>query len=376
MSKSPDAFRTISEVADWLGVQAHVLRFWESKFSQVKPIKRAGGRRYYRPSDMLLLGGIRQLLHEDGLTIKGAQKMLREKGVAHVSDMSQPLDDLTMAALDEDTAASPAFASAPAAGNEAPAQDAAPEPEDVADQAGDPGPELFESGAPDPAEHTAGDSAGTPQDAEPEETGDYAAEEVRLPHARGEADEDDIAPETEDSDAVLSSESESLPEEQEDTAPAEAAAGGIAAEDATAGETADLPDFLTKPLQDAGNDDSAAHRDDDLPAQTTPEEAAPVEPEEIAAGTGDTAGESDNEDTGPFSVSPPGAAREPVRPAEVDVPPVPLEDEIDVAPSALTALARITRIDSDTADRIRPLLKQLAALRADLSGPGKDAGKD
>ncbi len=58
MSKSPDAFRTISEVADWLGIQAHVLRFWESKFTQVKPIKRAGGRRYYRPADMLLLGGI------------------------------------------------------------------------------------------------------------------------------------------------------------------------------------------------------------------------------------------------------------------------------------------------------------------------------
>jgi len=90
--KSPDAFRTISEVADWLGVQPHVLRFWESKFTQVKPVKRAGGRRYYRPTDMMLLGGIRQLLHEDGLTIKGAQKVLCEKGVAHVSTMSQPLD--------------------------------------------------------------------------------------------------------------------------------------------------------------------------------------------------------------------------------------------------------------------------------------------
>ena len=61
MSKSPDAFRTISEVADWLGVQAHVLRFWESRFTQVKPVKRAGGRRYYRPNDMRLLGGIKKL---------------------------------------------------------------------------------------------------------------------------------------------------------------------------------------------------------------------------------------------------------------------------------------------------------------------------
>ncbi|PIE16904.1 MAG: MerR family transcriptional regulator [Rhodobacterales bacterium] len=92
MAKSPDAFRTISEVADWLDTQAHVLRFWESKFPQVKPIKRAGGRRYYRPADMRLLGGIKKLLHDDGMTIKGVQKMLRSQGVAEVSELSQPLD--------------------------------------------------------------------------------------------------------------------------------------------------------------------------------------------------------------------------------------------------------------------------------------------
>ncbi len=93
MSKSPDAFRTISEVADWLGVQAHVLRFWESRFTQVKPVKRAGGRRYYRPNDMLLLGGIKKLLHEDGVTIKGVQRILRERGVAHVIGLSHGLDE-------------------------------------------------------------------------------------------------------------------------------------------------------------------------------------------------------------------------------------------------------------------------------------------
>ena len=92
MSKSPDAFRTISEVAEWLDTPAHVLRFWESKFSQVKPVKRAGGRRYYRPSDMLLLGGIKQLLHNDGLTIKGAQKVLSDKGIKAVAALSQPLE--------------------------------------------------------------------------------------------------------------------------------------------------------------------------------------------------------------------------------------------------------------------------------------------
>lgn len=97
MTKSPDAFRTISEVADWLDRPAHVLRFWESKFTQVKPIKRAGGRRYYRPQDMLLLGGIKKLLHDDGLTIKGVQKMLRDRGVEHVSSLSQPLDEVAEA---------------------------------------------------------------------------------------------------------------------------------------------------------------------------------------------------------------------------------------------------------------------------------------
>lgn len=93
MEKSPDAFRTISEVAEWLDTPAHVLRFWESRFTQVKPVKRAGGRRYYRPADMLLLGGIKKLLHEDGLTIRGVQKMLREQGVKTVSALSNPLSD-------------------------------------------------------------------------------------------------------------------------------------------------------------------------------------------------------------------------------------------------------------------------------------------
>ncbi len=91
-NKSPEAFRTISEVAEWLNVPTHVLRFWESRFAQVKPVKRAGGRRYYRPSDMELLGGIRKLLHDDGMTIRGVQKLLREAGVKHVASLSLPLD--------------------------------------------------------------------------------------------------------------------------------------------------------------------------------------------------------------------------------------------------------------------------------------------
>ena len=88
MGKSPDAFRTISEVAAQLDTPAHVLRFWESKFPQIKPVKRAGGRRYYRPDDIALLGGIKVLLHEKGMTIKGVLNLLKERGVRHVATLS------------------------------------------------------------------------------------------------------------------------------------------------------------------------------------------------------------------------------------------------------------------------------------------------
>ena len=81
MEKSPDAFRTISEVADELDLPQHVLRFWETRFSQIKPMKRGGGRRYYRPNDVDMLRGIKHLLYEEGYTIKGVQKLLRENGV-------------------------------------------------------------------------------------------------------------------------------------------------------------------------------------------------------------------------------------------------------------------------------------------------------
>ena len=91
MSKSEKAFRNISEVSEWLATPTHVLRFWESKFSQIKPIKRAGGRRYYRPKDMLIIGGIKHLLHIEGHTIKGAKQVFREKGLNYVVGLSKPL---------------------------------------------------------------------------------------------------------------------------------------------------------------------------------------------------------------------------------------------------------------------------------------------
>lgn len=81
MEKSPDAFRTISEVADELDLPQHVLRFWETRFTQIKPMKRGGGRRYYRPNDVDMLRGIKHLLYEEGYTIKGVQRLLRENGV-------------------------------------------------------------------------------------------------------------------------------------------------------------------------------------------------------------------------------------------------------------------------------------------------------
>jgi DNA-binding transcriptional MerR regulator len=105
MEKSPDAFRTISEVAELLETPAHVLRFWESRFPQIRPVKRAGGRRYYRPADVALLTGIKRLLHDDGLTIRGVQKILREQGVRHVSGVAEDAGGDDDAALEAALAA-------------------------------------------------------------------------------------------------------------------------------------------------------------------------------------------------------------------------------------------------------------------------------
>jgi len=126
MAKSAEAFRTISEVSDYLETPAHVLRFWESRFTQIRPVKRAGGRRYYRPADMALLSGIKKLLHDDGLTIRGVQKILKERGVRHVADLGglpfTDTDDEVAKATREaagapgsDSAMVPAAAKAPAA---------------------------------------------------------------------------------------------------------------------------------------------------------------------------------------------------------------------------------------------------------------------
>lgn len=87
MEKAPDAFRTISEVAEEVNVPQHVLRFWESRFAQIRPLKRGGGRRYYRPDDVDLLRGVRHLLYGEGYTIRGVQRILREEGVSFVQNV-------------------------------------------------------------------------------------------------------------------------------------------------------------------------------------------------------------------------------------------------------------------------------------------------
>ncbi len=97
VQKSPDAFRTISEVAVELDVPQHVLRFWESKFSSIRPLKRGGGRRYYRPEDVDLLRGVRTLLYNDGYTIKGVQKVFREQGVKFITETGKGTVDASLA---------------------------------------------------------------------------------------------------------------------------------------------------------------------------------------------------------------------------------------------------------------------------------------
>ena len=107
MQKSPEAFRTITEAAEELGVPQHVLRFWETKFSFIRPMKRAGGRRFYRPQDLAVLRGVRTLLHDEGYTIKGVQRLHREQGVRRLmAATGEPLPD----AFDDTTLEAPAGA--------------------------------------------------------------------------------------------------------------------------------------------------------------------------------------------------------------------------------------------------------------------------
>lgn len=312
MTKSADAFRTISEVADWLGVQPHVLRFWESKFTQVKPVKRAGGRRYYRPNDMLLLGGIRKLLHEDGLTIKGVQKIMREEGMAHVADLSPSLEeDLGPVEF------------------EAPPAPQAREPDPAQpDMFGSDTPELPSSQEEPPADL----SAATPQDSDCDPDEAPMAEDVPS----------DPATVTELPSFVHRAAPAPDPVGPPDAAPPDAATPDAATADTTAeaptSVEADLPSFL--------------HSDDETKPDVESSQAAEVSDakEEITPACEDPE---------------PTAPTEPV-PHIVDAPD-PDESSLTAVPGALSAAIRITRLTEAQRQSVIPLAARLAAHRDHLT---------
>lgn len=218
MEKSPEAFRTISEVAEWLDVPTHVLRFWESRFAQVKPVKRAGGRRYYRPSDMRLIGGIKKLLHEDGMTIRGVQKLLREEGVKYVSAYSRPLDsDVADDAATE--VLSFRHATEPAPAPQIPDEEAMAEADSTPASEAEPEPSVEEPAVEDPvdaepvAEAPALDFGRAPEPepvSEPETIVQF--DSIRRDDAPEDAGPEDAMPEPAEPEPVASAEPDTLPE--------------------------------------------------------------------------------------------------------------------------------------------------------------------
>lgn len=339
MAKSPDAFRTISEVADWLGVQAHVLRFWESKFAQVKPIKRAGGRRYYRPADMLLLGGLKKVLHEDGLTIKGAQKLLREKGVSHVADMSQPLDDLTMAVIE---------------GSSTPVES---EPELEAQEPASI-PDAVEVVAEEPAHSLSSDDSAPIENAEPDP----------------------------DAGDVVDTGSEPVDADTPEAATAEMASAEEAADPDA--DKDDRPDLPLTPVDDGAAEPApmitfrARHRDTPPAAAEEPQvddsasvETATGSPEPPAEPAQATEVAEAVETDAPATAQIADTAAAP-KPQRIEVTLVHDHTEIEVTPSALSAISAIPQLTPEQAQEIRPLLARLTRLRASMANPRNDLGKD
>ncbi|MFY0309265.1 MerR family transcriptional regulator [Leisingera sp. D0M16] len=329
MSKSPDAFRTISEVADWLGVQAHVLRFWESKFTQVKPVKRAGGRRYYRPADMRLLGGIKKLLHDDGMSIKEVQALLREHGAAHVAEFSHPVD----AAAEDHPAAPPAdklgddWQSSLDLSHEQAAQDAAGAGPDTSNVVGFP---QQPAAGPEPeaaAEDTLQEPAGAPAAVSP-----AAPDSLPDTPLDPDAAEPDSPPEPADAQAPQMRMDLSPPAaEAEAEAEAEAgqpgssmaAAQELAAEDpAPAAET-----DTVSPWSDAAAGETP---EDAPPAEAAPQEPAPADrpaPLEPPPAQADPA---ESEDASEAAAQAP-AAEDTARPAETEPHAEPAQDTLVAA---------------------------------------------
>lgn len=384
MAKSPDAFRTISEVADWLGIQAHVLRFWESKFTQVKPIKRAGGRRYYRPGDMQLLGGIKKLLHDDGLTIKGVQKILREEGMNHVAAMSAPLDELTASQLDDtpETAAPPPPVAAVEAEKgvvlsfeHAAEKNVKSDPEAVeeddelvsepVDVAGEEAPSAAASAPDDPEED---DQARAAPEAPPAPAPE-AAPDTPAAAPQGAPEPDGIEarpaedpapiPEAPMAEDVEDPEDESAAEEP--VAIRQADAPGAAPEtearepEAPAAEERQaLPAFLRLPLESAPADPS----DNPPPPASAESDAQPTE----ATGPQATP-EAPVEDTPPA-----------LKPRVLPDLALTAVQDFDVIPAVLTTAYRLRSLNRDKLDRIEPLVARLTKLRDSMAASRGNGG--
>lgn len=421
MEKSRDAFRTISEVADWLGTPTHVLRFWESRFSQVKPVKRAGGRRYYRPADMELLGGIKTLLHDQGLTIRGVQKILREEGVKHVSSLSPSIDDDAAMTIFPAQAETPAPTPPP---REEVAEarmvtDAQPEPEPDNVVPMMPKPPLGRPAAPSVEARDESEPETAPTDPGQSDPGDTAPE---VP-AQSDQPDDSIAaepgtdPETESEQAAIPPDSAPHPDDETDTAAEsvedrqhspESDTDQSDAEDAPAPEPerrqyapvyaapfsrgpASADRNVASGRQDASTGDSPAGSEEEKPPSAGWADDAPApEPTDDAAASGstdDAAASGPTDDDLPFA--PAAGGDKPPLPDDMDessrdtpddaqpeqvAGPEPIEvaDPMDAPPPPPTLgdelIERLHAGASADPDALRPVHDRLVALRARLSG--------
>jgi DNA-binding transcriptional MerR regulator len=331
MSKSRDAFRTISEVADWLETPAHVLRFWESKFSQVKPVKRAGGRRYYRPSDMDLLSGIKKLLHEDGMTIKGVQKVLREQGVRHVSGLTavsaDPSNEMDGAMIEDAP-----YVEVPLEADPDPVIAFPRDPADAGRTAEDGHAPHAPEMANDAAAHT---PSNAPADARPDDDKPQEAWEIGglNPAAPTSGSDDTDGLDTEDDDDDDDDDTHDSFDDSLQTP-----------EPALADETMETMDVL-----DETADDIPAETADAARTNVQPPEHIPAEPQDEAPQLADTNDAADGWNTLgtpelPFEAAPPPVA--PDIPAPVDA----VEASLDGADSPVTAPLQTEPIPQEPQD--------------------------
>ena len=387
MSKSRDAFRTISEVAELLDTPAHVLRFWESKFTQVKPVKRAGGRRYYRPGEIAALAGIKKLLHEDGLTIQGVRKVLREQGVKHVATLvplpidadAEKIEDAPFAEVAPETATVLPFAPAESDAGE-------PEPQQTLFPADAPEAEDAAAALPDFLSHSLEARREDPlpeQDAAPTE----APEDDNAPAQAPESEAPAEVEETPESADVFADSADAPDDESstggdldnaEDDAEAALAAAPLAEPEPLADPEPDEESFAPAELESPPADLPVVDTDNSQDTESLETDALPAEPEPQAPEPEPQA-------------APEPEPQEPAEPAP-EPDPAPLADadsaqpEPEPAPQAppavipdipeagdmpggvagmLSHLAGIDRLSAEQSQRIAP---HLAALRQWLDG--------